>query len=236
MGSWTLAPQPENWIAREYPQASCLIVQKGWFLNCWEIISILKGVLNSSDVTTNQPNLTTWLRTLSLFSAGSPLPLSFSLCCFICLPLPFPLSPFIQHACVFSSSVLSDCLTPLSRGFSRQEYCSGLPFSAPGCLPNPRIEPWSPVVVAVQLLSCVRHFPCRMDCSLPGFPVCHHLLEFAQTHVHQVSDAIQPPCPLSSPSLPVFNLSQHQGLFQRVGSSHQVAKVLELQLQHQSFQ
>ena len=63
--------------------------------------------------------------------------------------------------------------------------------------------------------------------------VYHQLLEHAQTHVHQVSDAIQP---LSSPSSPAFNLSQHQGLFQWVGSSHQVAKVLELQLQHQSFQ
>ena len=64
-----------------------------------------------------------------------------------------------------------------------------------------------------------------MDCSMPGFPVHHHLMEFAQTHVHQVSDAIQPSHPLSSPSPPAFNLSQHQGLFQWVSSSHQVAKV-----------
>ena len=70
----------------------------------------------------------------------------------------------------------------------------------------------------------------------PGFPVLHHLPEFAQTHVHQVSDAIQPSHPLSSPSPPAFNLSQHQGLSQWVSSSHQVAKVLEFQLQHQSFQ
>ena len=75
-----------------------------------------------------------------------------------------------------------------------------------------------------------------MDWSTPGFPVFHHLLEFAQTHVHWVSDAIQPSHPLSSPSPAAFNLSQHQGLFQWVSSSHQVAKVLELQLQHQSFQ
>ena len=75
-----------------------------------------------------------------------------------------------------------------------------------------------------------------MDCSMPGFPVYHQLLELTQTHVHQVSDAIQPSHPLSSPSSPTFNLSQHQGLFQGVSSSHQVAKVLELQLQHQSFQ
>ena len=75
-----------------------------------------------------------------------------------------------------------------------------------------------------------------MDCSMPSFPVHHKLPELAQTHVHQVSDAIQPSHPLSSPSPPAFNLSQHQGLFKWVNSSHEVAKVLELQLQHQSFQ
>ena len=75
-----------------------------------------------------------------------------------------------------------------------------------------------------------------MDCSTPGFPVHHQLLELALTHVHQVGDAIQPFHPLLSPSPPTFNLPQHQGLFQWVNSSHQVAKVLEFQLQHQSFQ
>ena len=75
-----------------------------------------------------------------------------------------------------------------------------------------------------------------MDCSTSGFPVHHQLLELAHTHVHWVGDAIQPSHPLSSPSPPAFSLSQHQGLFQGVSSSHQVAKVLELQLQHQSFQ
>ena len=74
-----------------------------------------------------------------------------------------------------------------------------------------------------------------MDCSTPGFPVLHQLLEFTQTHVRWVSDAIQPSHPLLSLS-PAFSLSQHQGLFQCVSSSHQVAKVLEFQLQHQSFQ
>ena len=71
---------------------------------------------------------------------------------------------------------------------------------------------------------------------MPGFPVYHQLPELAQTHVHRVGDAIQPFRPLLSPSPPTFNLSQHQGPFQRVSSSHQVAKVLEFQLQHQSFQ
>ena len=70
---------------------------------------------------------------------------------------------------------------------------------------------------------------------MPGFSVHQQLLELTQTHVYQVSYAIQPSHPLASPS-PAFNLSQHPGLFQWVSSSHQVAKVLELQLQHQSFQ
>ena len=75
-----------------------------------------------------------------------------------------------------------------------------------------------------------------MDCSITGFPVHHQLPELTQTHVHWVSDAIQSSDPLSSPPPPTFNLSQHQGLFQWVSSFHQVAKVLEFQLQHQSFQ
>ena len=73
----------------------------------------------------------------------------------------------------------------------------------------------------------------HMNCSTPGLPVFHHLLEFTQTHVHWVSDAIQPSHPLSSSSPIAFSLSQHQGLFQWVSSSHQVAKGLVLQLQHQ---
>ena len=75
-----------------------------------------------------------------------------------------------------------------------------------------------------------------MDCHTPGFPVHHQCLALTQTHVHWVDDVIQLSHPLSSPSPPTFNLSQHQGLFQWVNSSHQVAKVLEFQLQHQSFQ
>ena len=72
-----------------------------------------------------------------------------------------------------------------------------------------------------------------MNHSMPGLPVHHQHPEFAQNHIHRVSDAIQPSHPLASPS-PAFNLSQRQGLFHWVSSSHQVAKVLELQ--HQSFQ
>ena len=75
-----------------------------------------------------------------------------------------------------------------------------------------------------------------MNCSTPGFPVHHQLPEFTQTHVHWVGDAIQPSHPLLSLPPPAFSLSQHQDLFKWVSFSHQVAKVLEFQLQHQSFQ
>ena len=89
-----------------------------------------------------------------------------------------------------------------------------------------------------QFSSVVQSCPTLCDpmhCSTPGFPVHHQLLQFIQTHVHQVGDAIQPSHPLLSPSPPALNLSQHPGLFKWVSSSHQVAKVLEFQLQHQSF-
>ena len=92
-------------------------------------------------------------------------------------------------------------------------------------------------------ISSVQFSPSVVSDSLPPhglqhnrFPVHHQPLEFTQNHVYWVSDAIQPSHPLSSPSPPTFNLSQHQGLFKWVSSSHQVAKVLEFQLQHQSFQ
>ena len=86
----------------------------------------------------------------------------------------------------------------------------------------------------VAQLCLILHDP--MDCSTPGFPVRHQLPELAQSHVHWVSDAIQPFHPLLSPSPPAFRLSQHQGLFQWVSSLHHLAKVVELQFQHQSFQ
>ena len=75
-----------------------------------------------------------------------------------------------------------------------------------------------------------------MDCSEPGFCVLHYLLAFAQTHVHWVGDAIQPSNSLLLPTSPALNLFQHQDLFQRVSSSHQVANGLELQPEHQTFQ
>ena len=93
--------------------------------------------------------------------------------------------------------------------------------------------------VSVQFSSVAQSCPtlCRpMNCSTPGLPVHHQLLEFTQTHGHRVSDAIQPSHPLSSPSPPTPNPSQHQRLFQWVNSLHEVARVLEFQLQHHSFQ
>ena len=75
-----------------------------------------------------------------------------------------------------------------------------------------------------------------MNRSTPGLPVHHQRPESTQTHVRCVGDAIQPSHPLSSTSPPTFNLSKHQGLFKWVSSSHQVTKVLDFQLQHQSFQ
>ena len=144
----------------------------------------------------------------------------------------------------------------LSMGCSRQEYWGGLLCPSPGDLPNPGIKPtslmypalavgfissttWEAPRILVELSSVTQSCPTLcdpMNCSTPGLPVHHRLLESTQTHVHWVGDAIQPSYPLSSPSPPVLNLSQHQSLFKWVSFSHQVAKVLEVQLQHQSFQ
>ena len=88
-------------------------------------------------------------------------------------------------------------------------------------------------ISSVQLSSVAQSCPALcdpMNHSTPGFPVHHQFPEFTQTHVHRVGDAIQPCHPLSSPSPPAPNPSQHQSLFQWVNSSHEVAKVLELQL------
>ena len=115
------------------------------------------------------------------------------------------------------------------------------------CVPGTALELWAPceegkVSALMRSLCCCCSVAkscltlCNAtNCSTPGFPVLHYLPELTQTHVHWVSDAIQPSRPLSSPS-PALSLSQNQGLFQWVSCLHQMAKVLELQLQHQSFQ
>ena len=100
-------------------------------------------------------------------------------------------------------------------------------------------EGHSPILIKYQFISVTRSCLTLcdpMDRSTPGLSVHHQLPEFTQTQVHWVSDAIQPSYPLSSPFPPAFSLSQHQGLFRWVSCSHQVAKVLEFQLQHQFFQ
>ena len=108
----------------------------------------------------------------------------------------------------------------------------GLPGTLPPHFPHMGILS---LLSSVQSLSRVWLFGTPKDCSKPGFPVHHKLPELTQTHVQWVSDAIQSSHPLLSPS-PMLNLSQHWGLFQWLSYSHQVAKVLEFQLQHQSFQ
>ena len=125
--------------------------------------------------------------------------------------------------------------SPLSMGFSRQEYWSGLPFPPAGDLSHPGIKPWflmstalagglfitrdtweannnSAVQFSSVTQSCLTLCD-PMDSSMPGLPVHHQHLELTQTHVHRVSDASQPSHPLLFPSPPAFNLSQHHGLF-----------------------
>ena len=132
-------------------------------------------------------------------------------------------------------------------GYCRQEYWSGLPFPSEH-LPNPGIKPESLVSPALQTDSLplslrisphgymLSLFSCPVvsdslpphDCSTPGFPVPHHLLEFAHFHVHWVGDAVQPSHPLTPSSPSALNLSQYQGLCQWVICLHQMTKMLEL--------
>ena len=113
-------------------------------------------------------------------------------------------------------------------------------LSAGQVIVGPHKSPTSEgLISSVQFSSVTQSCPTLcdpMNHSTPGLPVHHQLLELTQTHDHWVNDAIQPSHPLLSPSYPALNLSQHEGLFQWVSSSHPVAKVLEFQLQHQSFQ
>ena len=134
------------------------------------------------------------------------------------------------HFCLFLSPLL---LGPLKFEFY-YAWCY-LQFSSVQSLSRVQLfaTPWIAALQAslssVQSLSCVRLCD-PVDCNTPSFPVHHQLLEFTQTHVHRVGDAIQPSHPLSSPSPPAPNPSQHQSLFQWVSSSPEVAKVLEFQL------
>ena len=140
---------------------------------------------------------------------------------------------------------------PPSMGLSRQEYWSGVPSSTPlfyadwnlgninfgreNLIVSFTLKELSVQFSSVQSLSSAQHFVTPWISS-PGLPVDHQLPEFTQTHVHWVGDTIQPSHPLSAPSPLAPNPSQHQSLFKWVNSSHEVAKVLAFQLQHQSFQ
>ena len=149
------------------------------------------------------------------------------------------------------------CQGPLAMGILQARIMEWIAISFSSNLPDPGIEPasvaspelasrfvttaqWLKKMVLKNMLlfssSVVSNFCDPLDCSMPGFPVYHQLPGFDQTNVHRVGDAIQPSYLLLSPSLPAFHFPQHQGLFQWVSSSHQIAKLLELQLQHQSFQ
>jgi len=139
--------------------------------------------------------------------------------------------------------IFCGCMLSLSWVYFKEENCSLISrvSSHPGVLETitfilakkaPRF--WKPFS-SVQF-SCSVVFDSLRPHEPHGLPVHHQLPEFTETHVHWVGDAIQPSHPLSSLSPPAFNISQHQGLFQWVSSLHLVAKILEFQLQHQSFQ
>ena len=133
-----------------------------------------------------------------------------------------------QHA-EYCFPTRNPCLLQWKCGVLKPADCQGIPKSCFESLSFGVISYCCCSVAQSCLTLCD-----PMDCSMPGFPILHHLPELAQTHVHWVGDVTQPSHPLSSPS-PAFNLSQHQDLFRWVSSSHQVAQVLEFQLQHQSF-
>ena len=141
---------------------------------------------------------------------------------------------------ILQARIFSRVAMPSSKGSSRlrdQTHISNVP-----CIWQEASLPLAPPRKPSKIYcSCSVPQSCPtlcdpMDCSIPAFLILHCLWEFAQTYVHWVSDAIQPSQPLSPRSLPAINLSQHQGIFKWVGCLHQVATVLELQLQHQSFQ
>ena len=147
----------------------------------------------------------------------------------------FPLSSLLHPGCPLLKSIIPKILLG-SYYFSAQEF-KRTPLD-PLFIPKLSLWHWKPFNsghISLVAQSCLTLWN-PMDCSMPGFPVHHQLRELTPTHVHQISDAIQPSFSLLAPSPPAFNLYQHQGLFQWVSSLHQVAKVLEFQLQHQSSQ
>ena len=138
----------------------------------------------------------------------------------------------------FSRSVVSDSLRPHETQHARPPCPSPTPRVHPNSCPLSQWYHPATSSSVISFISCPQSLPASesfpiesalcnpMDCSMPGLPVHHQLLKFIQTHVHWISDAIQPSHPLSSPPPPGPNPSQHQSLFQWVNSSHEVAKVL----------
>ena len=174
--------------------------------------------------------------------------------CF-CLSICIYIRMFAFTVSVIPSSCIPQCLCFLDLWIARSGY---VPMTVLFCVSQcvcPRVSvcPMGQMclclcpsqlfllslLLSVQFSSVTQSCPtlCNpVDCSASGLPVHHQLSEFTQTHVYWACDAIQQSHPLSSPSPPAFNLSQHQGLFKWVSSSHQVAKTSEFQPQHQSSQ
>ena len=153
-----------------------------------------------------------------------------------CVPMDYSPSGFSVQG-IFQARILGQVAVSFSRGSSWPKIEPASPTLAGGFFttePPGKPRTWFQFS-SVQSLSRVWLFA-TMNRSTPDLPVYHKLPEFTQTHVHRVCDAIQPSHPLSSPSPSAPNPSQHQGLFQWVNFSHQAAKVLEFQPQHQSFQ
>ena len=160
-------------------------------------------------------------------------------CPTLCDPIEYSLLGSSVHG-IFQAIVLEAVAISFPRGSSQPRA-----WTQVSCIVDRRFTIWATREALFTGLSSVQFSSVAQSCptlcdpmksSTPGLPVHHHLLEFTQTHVHWVHDAIQPSHPLLSPSPPAPNPSQHQSLFQWVNPSHEVAKVLEFQLQHQSFQ
>ena len=155
------------------------------------------------------------------------------------LRMPPSLGPVSQKAGLMGRTLDLESQDPWLEPWAHHCIHSDVNLTKLKATKNSRIHQQSPKFCSVQFVSVAQSCPTLCDpmvCSTPGFPAHHQVSELAQTHVHWVRDTIQPSHTLSSPSPPTFNLSQHQGLFQWDSSSHQVAKVFEFQLQHQSFQ
>ena len=149
-------------------------------------------------------------------------------CRTLCNPMNCSLPGSSVHG-IFQARVLEWVAISFSRGSSHPRDWSWVSRTA-----GRQFTIWASLQFSSVTQSCLTLCD-PMNRSMPGLPVHHKLPEFTQTYAHRVGDAIQPSHPLSSPS-PAPNPSQHQGFFQWVNSSHKVAKVLEFQLQHQSFQ